>query len=111
MHKTLTFNGAEVKAASNAFIPHLYRDKFGRDIMMELQKFETTAKKSPEELDFAPIERLAWLMLKEGGEDVGESPEEWLRSIDSPVAVYNLSAELLAFWKESQHSTSVPKKK
>lgn len=111
MQKTLTLEGNQVTAVSNALLPRLYRVHFGTDILMDLQNFQKEYQKDPQAVDFTPLENLTWLMLKEGGEEVGESPEEWLRTIDSPFSVYELGAEILQLWRQSQMTTSKPKKK
>lgn len=50
-------------------------------------------------------------MFKEGGEDVGETPDEWLRTLEDPASVYILSQDMLALWQQSQRTTATPKKK
>ena len=111
MQKQLTLEGKQVKACSNALLPRLYRFHFGTDILMDLQKFHKDYQKDPQSVDFTPLENLTWLMLKEGGEDVGDSPEDWLRTIESPMSVYALSGEILQLWQQSQQATAIPKKK
>lgn len=111
MHKMLDLEGKQVKAVANALIPRLYRFHFGKDLIMDLQKFQKSYQADPETVSFEPVENLCWLMLKEGGEDVGESPEEWLRTLDDPAAVYLLSSDIMDLWQQSQASTSRPKKK
>ena len=111
MKKQLTLEGRQVTAVSNALLPRLYRFHFGADILMELQKFHQAYQTDPQTVDFAPLENLTWLMLKEGGEDVGETPEDWLRTIDNPGSVYELAGEILQLWQQSQQTTVKPKKK
>lgn len=111
MQKTLTLEGKRVRAVSSAVLPRLYRFHFGKDLIMEMEKLRKTYQEDPGSVDFAPIENLTWLMLKEGGEAVGESPEEWLRTVNDISAVYSLSAEIMDLWQASQATTSKPKKK
>lgn len=111
MQKILNLEGEEVKAVSNALIPRLYRFHFGKDVIMELQRFRDAYAKDPLSVDFTPLENLTWLMLKQGGENVGEQPEEWLATLESPLSVYELSAEIMDLWMQSQKVTSTPKKK
>lgn len=111
MKKTFDVEGRQMTAACNGLLPKLYRFNFGRDIMMDLKKFHDGAKKDPESVDMTPLENLTWLMFKEGGEDVGETPDEWLRTLEDPASVYILSQDMLALWQQSQRTTATPKKK
>lgn len=111
MQKTLTLEGKQVKAVSSAILPRLYRFHFGKDLIMEMEKLRKSYTQDPESVDFTPVENLCWLMLKEGGEDVGETPEEWLRTLTDISSVYTLSADVMQLWQESQATTSRPKKK
>lgn len=111
MQKIIDLEGKEVKLVANALLPRLYRFHFGTDILMDLQKFQNDYKKDPQTVDFTPMENLAWLMLKEGGEDVGETPEEWLRTLDDLTSVYALAGAALALWEQSQKAVAKPKKK
>ena len=111
MHKIVDYEDKQLRMVSNALLPRLFRYHFGKDLVMTMKAFEKSYKEDPETVDFAPVENLTWLMLKEGGEDVGGSPEEWLASLDDPSASYVLAAEAMTLWRESQKTTSVPKKK
>lgn len=111
MQKIIDLEGKQVKLVSNALLPRLYRFHFGTDILMDLQKFQDSYKKDPQSVDFTPMENLAWLMLKEGGEEVGETPEEWLRTLDDLSSVYALTGAALSLWEQSQKTTAKPKKK
>lgn len=111
MKKQFTLEGRQVTAVCNALLPRLYRFHFGTDILMDLSKFHQSYKKDPQTVDSTSLENLTWLMLKEGGEDVGETPEDWLRSIDDPSSIYELACEVLQLWRQSQQTTVSPKKK
>ena len=111
MQKKLTLEGKQVTAVSSAILPRLYRFHFGKDLIMEMDNLRKNYEKDRNSVDMTPVENLAWLMLKEGGEDVGESPEEWLRTLDDISSVYTLSGEIMQLWNQSQATTSRPKKK
>lgn len=111
MTKTTEFNGQEVKLVCNALLPRHFRALTGKDLVVTLSNIRKRAKEDPEAMDFGPVEDLCWLMLKAGGEDVGESPEAWLETIDNMSAVYELSVVAMQLWDESQKTTSRPKKK
>jgi len=111
MHKIVEYDGKQQKMVCNAILPRLYRFNFGKDLVMEMRCFSDAYKKDPETVDFEVLENLTWLMLKEGGSEVAETPEEWLRSIADPVAIYLLEGEAMELWQKGQAITARPKKK
>lgn len=111
MDKIITINGQELKATANAKTPRLYRAIFGKDVVQSMAKYRQAYQKDPETIDNSFIENLAWLMLKQGGSDVGENVDEWLDSIDDPTAVYMAANDIVALWESNQKTTSIAKKK
>lgn len=112
----------------SALLPRLYRFKFGRDMisdMLALDKaYRKAAKGVPEDatedeikaaqlsvLDLTIFENTAWLMMKHAGEDVGESPDEWLDKVCGPFTIYEVMPKVLAMWNASQVTTAKPAKK
>ena len=125
MIKTVIIEGVERRMASSAILVRQYRAHFGKDLMMEMTKatrarlkaenrsFEDIRKEDMEveDLDFTVYENLGWLMLRNAGEDVGNSPEEWLQTLDSPLTIYRLIKDINELWNAGNKTTSVPKKK
>lgn len=62
-------------------------------------------------LDLTIFENIAWLMLRHGGEEVGDDPNEWLDSIDGIFSIYEIFPEIYSLWNASNATTSIPKKK
>ena len=127
IEKTITIEGRPAKIRSSALIPKLYRAYFGRDMvkdMRQLAKSYKALKDLPEDatdeqreeaqlsiLDLEIFENVSWIMLKHGGEDVGERPEDWLDSLDGIFSVYEVLPEILELWAMNNKTTSVPRKK
>jgi hypothetical protein len=125
MEKTIEINGRGMKMRASALLPRLYRGYFGRDMicdMRKLQKAYTAAAESKETdeekqdaqlsvTDLTLFENVAWLMLKHGGEKVGDSPEEWLDNLDGVFSVYEILPQILDMWNINNMTTSKPKKK
>ena len=101
MTKTAIIGGKEYRMRASALTPRLYRAFFKRDIIRDMQGLITVYNKvvevqkkedateeeqnavSMELLDHLEVfENTAWLFCKEAGEVVGDSPEEWLDSIE-----------------------------
>ena len=111
MKKTIILDGQEKTIESNALLPRQYRHKFGRDLIVDMRRMAEQAKKDPNDVNPETLENITWLMLKAGGEDVGESVEEWLASMDDSLAVYFVMDDVVELWMASQKTTSKPKKK
>ena len=62
-------------------------------------------------MDLSVIENLAWLMLRAGGEDVGDTVEAWLGSLTDTMTIYNIMPDIVELWVSSQSTTSKAKKK
>lgn len=110
MEKVITLEGKEMRLRANALIPRKYRFFFGRDLVQDMQSLVATYNKDDSAIDFTVFENLAWLMLREGGEDVGKSTDEWLATIDDTFAVYELIPEVIELWKLNTKTTANQKK-
>lgn len=129
MEKAVTIDGKEYRMRASALIPRLYRHKFGRDAIADMNKLSRSyaavkaAKEkenaTEEELraaqlsvtDLEIFENMAFLMLKHGGADIPDSPEEWLDGIDGVFDVYAIMPIVSELWAANQHTTSTPVKK
>lgn len=123
MEKTVNIGGKEMRMRATALIPRLYRFKFGRDLIADMRQLEKAHKKASEAkteeekneagfsiLDLTIFENIAWVMLKNAGEDIPEDPDEWLDGIDGVFSIYEVLPTILELWGANQLQTSVPKK-
>lgn len=111
MKKKVNIDGKTYTIENNALLPRRYRHTFGRDLMIDMQRMVDTYRKAPEECSTEVLENITWLMLKEAGEQVGETPEDWLATIESPFAVYEAIEDVVDLWGKGREVTSRPKKK
>lgn len=135
MKKTITLDGKSVQIEANALLPRLYRKEFGRDLMTDMRKLLDSvqisaealkkARKDPDgvaaelmadpasmdNIDLSVMENITYLMLRSAGEDVGESVEEWLASLEDSMAIYTAMPDVIEVWTASQKTTSKSKKK
>lgn len=125
--RTIVIDGVERKMRASALIPRLYRYHFHRDIirdMTQLRRGFEKAQSIPDgatleeredaelsSVDLEIFENIAWLMLRHAGEDIPDSPDAWLDSIDGVFGVYDIMPIVLELWGENQITTSTPKKK
>ena len=135
MRKKIIIEGKARTLEANALLPRQYRKEFGRDLIVDMKKLlgkvQLTAealKKARQDpdglaadlladpdaldgMDLSVVENLAWLMLRAGGEDVGDNVETWLASLQDFMTVYNIMPEIIELWITSQKTTAKPKKK
>ena len=117
MTKEISLGGEIKHFRATARTPKLYRAFFGRDIiadMTQLIKAYENKSKHGENMtieDLEIFERVTWLFLKQGGEDVPDNLDDWLDSIDGIFTVYELQQPLIELWAANLHTTSQPKKK
>ena len=128
MTKIAIIGGKEYRMRASALTPRLYRAFFKRDIIRDMQGLITVYNKvievqkkedateeeqnavSMELLDHLEVfENTAWLFCKEAGEVVGDSPEEWLDSIEGVFSIYEAMPVIVDLWAEQQITTAKPK--
>lgn len=113
IEKKITIDGREWTIRSSGLLPKLYRVHFGKDLVVDMQTLMKAAKKNEglDVMDLTIFERVAWIMLKYAGEDVGASPDEWLEGLDGAFSVYEALPSILELWNQENKTTSVPRKK
>lgn len=127
MERTVNVGGKEVKMRASALIPRLYRFKFKRDMvsdMRQLQRAYAKASALPDDAteeeredaqfsvaDLTIFENVAYIMAKHGGNEMPDTPEEWLDSIDGVFSIYEVLPVILELWGANTETTSIPKKK
>ena len=127
MERIVNVGGKELKMRASALIPRLYRFKFKRDMvadMRQLQRAYAKASALPENAteeerqdaqfsvaDLTIFENVAYVMAKHGGNEMPDTPEEWLDSIDGVFSIYEVFPVILELWDANTATTSIPKKK
>ena len=127
MERRVEIDGKPVRWRASALIPRMYRFKFGRDLVADMNQLRKSWKRVQEspadatdeqrqdaQLDAADLtsfENVAYLMVKNAGEDVPDTPDEWLDSIDGVFSVYEVLPVILELWGANLATTSQPKKK
>ena len=127
MEKIITVGGKDYRMRASALIPRLYRYKFRRDMIADMRQLEKDFKKAinlPKDateeeiqdaelsvLDLTIFENVAWLMIKNAGEDIPDEPDEWLDTIDGIFSIYEVLPQILDMWEANLETTSVSVKK
>lgn len=114
MIKTINLNGKELTMKASARVPRIYRTTFNRDMLIDMQELINGYNdKVMNNVNFPPailtiFENVAWVFLKEGGEDVGANPDEWLDSLDGMFSIYEVLPQIVELWSDSNKTTSTP---
>lgn len=116
--RTVHVGNQDIPMRASARIPRLYRVKFGRDIIRDINRLKKSmeaVKKDPEAeldvMDLTIFEDMAWLFAKHADPDVPADPDDWLDSIDGVFSIYEAFPAILDLWAENAAQTSVPAKK
>ena len=127
MERTVQIDGKPMRMRASALIPRLYRFKFGRDLiadMNQLKKAYDKANALPpdateeqrqdaqlEATELTIFENVAYLMAKQAGEPVPDTPDEWLDGMDGVFSVYEVLPVILELWGANLATTAKQKKK
>ena len=127
MERTVQIDGKPMRMRASALIPRLYRFKFGRDLiadMNQLKKAYDKANALPpdateeqrqdaqlEATELTIFENVAYLMAKQAGEPVPDTPDEWLDGMDGVFSVYEVLPVILELWGANLATTGKPKTK
>lgn len=114
---TVTVDGKEVTLRASAAVPRLYRIKFRRDIIVDMQAVARAMEdnnKTGQDLPMEALElfeNMAYIMAKHGDKDaVPDSPDEWLEEF-STFSIYKIFPVLKALWEGNMEALDVAKKK
>lgn len=114
---TITVDGKEVTLRASAAVPRLYRIKFRRDIIVDMQAVARAMEdnnKTGQDLPMEALElfeNMAYIMAKHGDKDaVPDSPDEWLEEF-STFSIYKIFPVLKALWEGNMEALDVAKKK
>ena len=127
MEKTIMIDGREVRLRASAAIPRLYRIKFRRDILQDMQTIKKAVEKSVREnaqenaqeggqMSSIPLEALelfenvSYLMAKHADPTVPSTVEEWLDGFET-FSIYTVFPAIEKLWMANVQQLSTPAKK
>ena len=123
MEKTIMIDGREVRLRASAAIPRLYRIKFRRDILQDMQTIKKAVEKSVQEnaqeggqMSSIPLEALelfenvSYLMAKHADPTVPATVEEWLDGFET-FSIYTVFPAIEELWMANVQQLSIPVKK
>ena len=104
-----------MKFRASAAIPRMYRIKYGRDIIKDLNKLQGSFESKEKEGEDIPIEDLglfedvAYIMAVHADPDIPPTVEEWLDQFDM-FSIYEVLPQILDLWKVNMLTTAKAKK-
>ncbi|MCD8382783.1 MAG: hypothetical protein LUC30_07705 [Clostridiales bacterium] len=114
--KTIEIDGQAVPLKASAAIPRIYRMKFGRDILQDMNGLSAATQESSEDastLDpkvLTMFENVAYTFAKHADpKGVPEEPDEWLEQFGT-FSIYTALPEILDLWADNL-KTEVERKK
>lgn len=123
MEKTVEIGGRKYRMRASALIPRLYRAQFGRDLVADMRQLQQGFLKAAQQkedgadgssisaMDLTIFENVTWTLIRNAGEDIPDTPDEWLDTIDGILSIYKVLPQVFAIWNGNQNTTSNPKKK
>lgn len=111
MERVIQIGTQEVPMKATANTPRVYRETFGKDLIVEMQKLFNHINGKGElqgDFDFGVIERLAYTMAKQANRELG-TIDDWLDQFGMDD-VYGAMAQIVNLWAESKQTTSEAKK-
>lgn len=129
MERTVKVDGREVRFRASAAIPRMYRLKFRRDILQDMDTIQKEIQKSEEERKkkttageqdpgstipmeaLTLFENMAFLMARHADPDgVPSTVEEWLDGFGT-FSIYTVFPVIQELWAENLQTLNTPKKK
>lgn len=110
---------------ASALVPRLYRFKFGRDLMRDMNQLRKSfekARKLPDDateeervdaqlsvLDLTLFENIAYIMARHADKNVPDTIDEWMEGF-SMFSIYQVLPAILELWDGTTRTTSDAKK-
>lgn len=116
MEKILEIDGKEVRFKASGSTPRRYRQAFMRDLLLDMKSLIEAYKGAIEEdkpldkVSLETFENVAYIMAKQGNEDIPDNPDEWLDEFGI-FSVYNVLPEIITLWQLSNTGIAELKKK
>ncbi len=116
IRKEIKVDGRLVPFKASAAIPRMYRLKFGRDIIGDMQYVAASLEKNRDNDVSIPMdaltmfENMAFIMAKHADPEITDSPDEWLEEFDT-LSIYEIFPQILELWGLNTATTSESKKK
>ena len=111
MKKTIRIDDVEIEMKASALTPNLYKEKFGGDLLVEMQNISNVAKDGHvSESVIDPLQKCAYIMAKQANPELTDEYDEWLDQF-SMFGIIQAMPQITELWGNNLKGTSVSKKK
>lgn len=114
--KQIEIDGKPVKFMASARTPRIYRQLFGRDVIIDMKSLSDKFKSVSEGedqlgvMDLTIFENLAYVMNKQADPEAPENIDDWLDQF-STFDIYEVFPQLMDLWSMNKAGLSKSKKK
>ena len=115
IHK-IEIDGRPVAFDSSAALARIYRARFGRDLLVDLDTLNKALQQNSESASYLPAEMLelfediAYTMAKQADAGIPDTVEEWLDDFNV-FSIYQVLPQIIQMWHMNTVTTSESKKK
>lgn len=116
IRKEIEIDGRQIPFKASAAIPRMYRLKFQRDIIQDMEYVAEAVKRGNPENSSIPMdalsmfENMAYIMAKHADPDIPGDVDEWLEGFNT-LSVYQVFPQIFELWGLNTATSSVSKKK
>ena len=112
MEKTIQISGIDVPFKATAGTIRRYREKFQKDLILDMQELSRQASSGMFLTADALLtfENAAYIMAKQADPSIPDDPDEWLDQFDM-FSIYQVLPELVSLWGLSVQTLEDSKKK
>lgn len=111
MEKTIKIDGKDVRFKATASTTRRYRERFNRDLLLDMNELLPRAQKGElKESDLLIFENIAYIMAKQGDPSIPEDPDDWLDEFEF-MSVYEVLPQVFELWGLNMMTLDEPKKK
>ena len=111
MEKTIRIGEKEIAFKATAGPARRYRQKFGRDLLADINKATPNAMKGTlGDGDLETFENMAYIMAKQADGAVTDDPEEWLDQFE-PFDMFMALNDIVTLWSQNSATLETTKKK
>lgn len=111
MEKKILIEGKEVPFKATASTTRRYRERFNRDLFVDINELIPRAQTGQLRADDLQVfENIAYIMARQADPTIPEDPDEWLDSFEF-MSIYTVLPEIIELWGLNVETLENPKKK
>ncbi len=111
MEKLIEIDGKEVKFKATASTTRRYRERFNRDLFVDINNLVPRANEGKLGADDLQVfENIAYIMAKQGDPTIPDDPDDWLDSFEF-MSIYVVLPKIIELWGLNVQTLESPKKK